>query len=69
MSKGTLWIGGIIIGAVIGIILIAIFAPVTGKEFRQRLEASMREALADARRASQARQAELEAELAQLQRS
>jgi gas vesicle protein len=67
MNKGTLWIIGLLAGAFVGILLIVIFAPVTGKEFRHKLQISIQETLADAQRASQERQADLETKLAQLQ--
>jgi len=58
----------VLIGGLVGFVLVALFAPVSGEDFRKRLKSSYQETLAEARRASLARQAELEAELARLQK-
>jgi gas vesicle protein len=67
MSKATLWLIGLVLGLVIGVAAVALFAPATGREFRKRLNESYRETLAEAQRVSLSKQAELEADLARLQ--
>ncbi len=67
MNKVSLWMIGLLVGLAAGVVIVALLAPSTGAEFRQRLAESFRETLAEARRASQARQAELEQQLAQMQ--
>ncbi len=67
MKRMELLLLGLLIGGLVGIVLVALFAPASGEEFRKRLKVSYREALADAQQASLARRAELEAELARMQ--
>jgi len=55
---------GVSIGAAIGAALIALFAPSTGRQFRQQLRDGFDETMAQARLASAERQRELENELA-----
>jgi gas vesicle protein len=68
MRKFFVWLIGLTIGAAAGAGLVALFAPATGKELKKRLGEGYAETLDEARAASQARQAELEARLARLQK-
>ena len=67
MQRLMLWGLGLLFGALFGALLVALFAPVTGEAFRKRLQSGYQETLDEARRASQQRQAELEAQLSRLQ--
>ena len=61
------WLVGVVMGSALGAILVALFAPFSDEEARQRLTTGYREALNSAREAGRQRRAELEAELAELQ--
>lgn len=67
MKRLLLWMLGLFFGALLGALLVALFAPVTGVEFRRRLKDGYRETLDEAQRVSQQRQSELEAQLARMQ--
>lgn len=67
MQRIILWGLGLLFGALFGALLVALFAPVSGEAFRKRLQEGYADTLDEARRASQARQAELEAQLTRLQ--
>jgi gas vesicle protein len=67
MKRMELLILSVLIGGLIGLVLVALFAPASGEEFRKRLKISYRETLAEAQQASLARRAELEAELERMQ--
>ncbi len=56
------------VGAVIGALLIMLFAPASGEELVKRLQTGYRETLAEARKASDQRRAQLEAQLTARQR-
>lgn len=60
------WTLGFSMGAGVGAVLIALFAPVSSEEVRGRLRRGYQEAVAEARRAAQQERARLEAELAEL---
>ena len=62
----SLILGGLLGGAV-GAGLVTLFAPSSGKEFVAQLKQGYAEALEAARKASEERRRELEAELAQMQ--
>ena len=57
---------GLLLGAVAGAVLVVLFSPQSGAALRDNLRESARETLDEARKAGQARRAELEAELAGL---
>jgi gas vesicle protein len=68
MKRGGQWLIGLMAGAAMGAVLATIFAPVTGKAFRQRLRKNYDETLAEAQQAGREREQELEARLARLQK-
>jgi gas vesicle protein len=55
---------GIGLGAAVGVILVMLFAPVTGDQLVSNLKEGWQETLDEARQASQKRRRELEADLA-----
>jgi gas vesicle protein len=61
------WLVGAVMGSALGAVLVALFAPFSDKEARERLTAGYREAINAAREAGRQRRAELEAELAEIQ--
>lgn len=61
------FIVGLGIGATFGMLVIALFSPVSGEQFRQNLQEHYQNALKSARQASAERRAELEQELEQMQ--
>jgi len=61
------WLVGVLMGSAVGAILVALFAPFSDDEARQRLTSGYREAITAAREAGRQRRAELEAELAEMQ--
>jgi uncharacterized membrane protein YgaE (UPF0421/DUF939 family) len=63
MKKLWSWLAGFAIGGGIGAIIIMLFFPLTSKEVRDRLKAGYEETMEEARKASEKRRAELEAEL------
>jgi gas vesicle protein len=67
MQRILLWVLGLLFGALLGALLVALFAPVSGEAFRKRLQEGYADTLDEARRASQVRQAELEAQLSRIQ--
>jgi gas vesicle protein len=68
MKRRGQWLIGLMAGAAMGAVLVAIFAPVTGKAFRQQLRKSYDETIAEAQQAGREREQELEARLARLQK-
>lgn len=54
---------GLLIGGAIGVVLVLIFAPATGAKLRGYVREAYQEALAEARTAARAREAELLADL------
>jgi gas vesicle protein len=54
---------GLLIGALIGAVLVMVFAPATGEKFRRYLIEGYRDAMDEARAASARRQLELNIEL------
>jgi len=57
------WIFGLAIGAVVGIVLVSFFSPVSGDELRENLKDHYRDARVAAHNAAKERRAELEREL------
>lgn len=57
---------GIGLGAMVGASVVILFAPMPGSELVARLKQGWNETMEEARRASELRRAELEAELAQM---
>ncbi len=57
---------GIGLGAMVGASVVILFAPMSGSELVNRLKAGWDETLEEARKASELRRAELEAELAKM---
>jgi hypothetical protein len=68
MRKLVSWLLGLGIGSATGIVLVWFLAPVSGPQLIARLRQGWAETLEAARSANQARRAELEAELARLQK-
>lgn len=68
MRKLYSFLVGIGLGASAGAVLIALFSPVSGPEFINRLKEHYAEAMTAARDAAAQRRAELEAELAEMQK-
>lgn len=69
MSKKILGLlMGFVLGAFVGYLVVMIFVPVTGKDFRQRLRGHVDEAKQAARLAADKRREELESELAGLRK-
>lgn len=67
MNRIALWVLGLLFGVLVGTLIVALFAPASGAEFRKRLRQGYHDTLDEARRVSQQRQRELEAQLATLQ--
>lgn len=63
MKKLLSWFAGFAVGGGIGAVLIMLFMPISSKEVRERLKAGYEETMEEARKASENRRAELEAEL------
>ena len=61
------WLVGAVMGSAVGAILVALFAPFSDQEARERLTTGYRQAVDAAREAGRQRRAELEAELAEIQ--
>jgi hypothetical protein len=51
------------VGAALGVVLVMLFAPASGEELVKRLQTGYRETLTEARKASDQRRAQLEAQL------
>jgi gas vesicle protein len=68
MSKLLSWMLGLGLGAAVGALLVLLFAPASGQEIMTSLRQSWQATLDEARKANAERQAELEAELARLQK-
>lgn len=69
MRKIISWLLGVSLGAAFGAVLIALFMPESAEAVRDRLRDGYRHALDVAREAQAARRAELEAQLADMQKS
>jgi gas vesicle protein len=67
MPKLMSWLLGIGLGALVGALLVTLFAPASGQEIMAQLKQGWQAALQEARKANAARRAELEAELARRQ--
>lgn len=68
MKTVVSWIIGAALGATAAALLVAIFSPVSGQDVMRRLKTGYTEALQEARKASQERRVELEAELKGMQK-
>jgi gas vesicle protein len=68
MNKALSLAAGFAFGALIGATLVVLFAPVSGSEMVRRVKAGYEETREEARRASEQRRAELEAQFAQMRR-
>lgn len=66
MSKITGLLVGLAVGAALGTLLVALFAPASGKTLIHALKEGYRETLLEAQKAGVARRRELEAELRRL---
>jgi gas vesicle protein len=67
MNKLLSWMLGIGLGALVGALLVMLFAPASGQEIVAQLRRGWQATLAEARKANAERRAELEAELARRQ--
>lgn len=68
MNKVISWVIGLTIGGTVGALVVMLLVPISGDEIVRRLKAGYQETMREARLASAKRQAELEAELAQMQK-
>lgn len=68
MNKIISWALGVTLGAGVGAVLVALFAPFSGKELTERLKTGYAEAVEEARYAAKVREAELQAELLAMQK-
>ncbi len=68
MRKLLSWMLGLGLGAAAGALLVMLFAPASGQEIMASLQRGWAESLNEARRANSKRRAELEAELAGIQK-
>lgn len=66
MNKLISWLVGLGLGAGVGGLLVALFAPVSGPELIANIRQGWQDTLEEARRANETRKAELEAELKRL---
>lgn len=64
MRRLLSFVFGITIGGAVGLVLVTLFSPVSGREVRQNLRDHYQQALEKARTAAAAKRTELEAELA-----
>jgi gas vesicle protein len=64
MNKLLSFMLGLGAGALVGAVLVMLFAPMAGDDLVARLKQGWQDTLAEARKASEQRRAELEAELA-----
>jgi gas vesicle protein len=69
MVKIISWVLGVMLGTMVGAVLVALFAPISGAEVVRRLRIGYYQTLEASRQAAEQRRAELEAELAQMQRT
>jgi len=60
---------GVVVGAAVGAVLITLFSPVSGEEFRKNLSGHYQGAIKSGQDAAAKRRAELEAELQKLRNS
>lgn len=67
MLKIASWALGFSLGVAFGALLVMVLSPISGQEIVERFQNGYKEALDEARKASQQRRAELEAELAEMQ--
>lgn len=68
MLKIVSWIAGFSIGAAVAGVVVMLFVPETGEQITARLKAGYDETMEEARRATEQRRAELEGELATMQK-
>ena len=68
MNKVMSWVIGLTIGGAVGALVVMLLVPISGDEIIRRLKAGYQETMQEARLASAKRQAELEAELATMQK-
>lgn len=68
MGKLLSWMLGLGLGAAVGALLVLLFAPASGQEIMALLGRSWQATLDEARKANAERRAELEAELARIQK-
>lgn len=68
MRKLLSWMLGLGLGTAAGALLVMLFAPASGQEIIASLQQGWADTLNEARKANAMRRAELEAELAQLQK-
>jgi hypothetical protein len=68
MKKIISWMLGVVIGTGVGAGLVALLSPITGDEAIRRLKRGYQEALDEAHRAREQHKADLEAELAEMQK-
>lgn len=66
-NRSKNWLIGVGIGALIGVIGVLWYAPLTGRRLRAAMRQQYRDALEEARQAGEDRRAELEAELKRAQ--
>ncbi len=69
MQKLISWFVGFALGGGVGAVLIMLLVPASAREIRARIRAGYEETMEEARRASEQRRAELEAELLTLRTS
>jgi hypothetical protein len=67
MNRLMAWLLGLGLGGLAGVLLAAVLVPQSADAVRGRLRAGYREALDEAAKATEARRAELEARLAEMQ--
>ncbi len=68
MNKVISWVLGLAIGGTVGALLVMLLVPVTREQIISRLKSGFDETMNEARLASAKRRAELEAELAEMQK-
>lgn len=67
MIKIVSWMAGLGMGGAVGTLLVMVLVPTSREEIVRRLKTGLNETMAEARRASADRRAQLEAELAWMQ--
>ena len=68
MRKLLSWMLGLGLGAATGALLVMLFAPASGQEIMASLQRGWAESLNEARKANSRRRAELETQLAEIQK-
>jgi gas vesicle protein len=66
-NRSKNWLIGVGLGALVGVIVVLWFAPLSGRKLRAAVRQHYQDALEQARQAGEQRRAELEAELARAQ--